>query len=526
MTSLQLRPREDCAFDHVSLGEVMLRLDPGDMRVKTAREFRAWEGGGEYNVARGLRKCFGLRTAIVTALADNAVGRLVEDLALQGGVDVSLVRWVPYDGLGRTVRNGLNFTERGFGIRGAQGVSDRGHTAASQLKPDDIDWEHIFGTLMASLAEVEALVAGAGARVQRLASGWRVRRTNQPVSEWSTTMTTLRWGLIGASDIAATRIIPAMRRLGHQVAGISSLTDEHAAEYAQQHQIPYATSDIDLLVSRDDVNAVYISTINRLHYQHTLSAASAGKHVLCEKPVAMNLTDAWSMVRVCDAAGVVFGVNHHLPCAATHREIRRLVAAGAVGQPLGVRVFHAVQLPPRLATWRLTDPAAGAGVPLDITVHDAAVVNRLLGRPLDAAALGVRQGPWDAAVDDAIMSVLRYEGNVLVQTHDAFTVRYAGTGLEVHGTEGSIVARDVMTQDPVGSVHLRDSGGERELDIPGRRDLYEVSLEKFARAVEEKAEPAVTGVDGVRALAVALAVQEAASSGRQVPVVTEPVAEA
>jgi 1,5-anhydro-D-fructose reductase (1,5-anhydro-D-mannitol-forming) len=123
------------------------------------------------------------------------------------------------------------------------------------------------------------------------------------------------------------------------------------------------------------------------------------------------------------------------------------------------------------------------------------------------------------------MSVLRYEGNVLAQTHDAFTVRYAGTGLEVHGTEGSIFARDVMTQDPVGSVVLRDSGGERELDVGGRRDLYEVSLEEFARAVEEKAEPAVTGLDGVRALAVALAVQEAASSGRRVPVVTEPVAE-
>jgi hypothetical protein len=112
MPILELRPREECAFDHVSLGEVMLRLDPGDMRVRTAREFRAWEGGGEYNVARGLRRCFGLRTAIVTALADNSVGRLVEDLMLQGGVDVSLVRWVPYDGLGRTVRNGLNFTER------------------------------------------------------------------------------------------------------------------------------------------------------------------------------------------------------------------------------------------------------------------------------------------------------------------------------------------------------------------------------------------------------------------------------
>jgi 1,5-anhydro-D-fructose reductase (1,5-anhydro-D-mannitol-forming) len=164
-------------------------------------------------------------------------------------------------------------------------------------------------------------------------------------------------------------------------------------------------------------------------------------------------------------------------------------------------------------------------VPLDITVHDAAVVNRLLGRPMDAVALGARQGPWEAAVDDAIMSVLRYDGDVMVQTHDAFTVRYAGTGLEVHGGEGSIVARDVMTQDPTGSVLLRDGAGERELDIPDRRDMYEVSLEAFARAVEEKIAPAVTGVDGVRALAVALAVQEAASSGHRVPIVTEPVAE-
>jgi 1,5-anhydro-D-fructose reductase (1,5-anhydro-D-mannitol-forming) len=124
------------------------------------------------------------------------------------------------------------------------------------------------------------------------------------------------------------------------------------------------------------------------------------------------------------------------------------------------------------------------------------------------------------------MSVLRYEGNVLAQTHDAFTIQYAGTGLEVHGTEGSIIARDVMTQDPVGSVLLRDASGERELDIDGRRDLYEVSLEEFARAVEEKTEPAVTGIDGIRALAVALAVHEAARSGHQIPVVTEPAAEA
>lgn len=147
MPKLTIRPAADVRFDAVSLGEVMLRLDPGEGRIRTARSFRAWEGGGEYNVARGLRRAFGLRGAVVTALADNEVGRLVEDFILTGGLDTSLIRWVPYDGIGRSVRNGLNFTERGFGVRGAVGVSDRGHTAASQLRPDDVDWDHLFGEL-------------------------------------------------------------------------------------------------------------------------------------------------------------------------------------------------------------------------------------------------------------------------------------------------------------------------------------------------------------------------------------------
>ena len=132
-------------WDCLSLGEVMLRLDPGEGRIHTARQLQLWEGGGEYNVARGLRRCFGLRTAIVTALAENPVGRLIEDLILQGGVDSSLLRWVPFDGVGRTVRNGLNFTERGFGVRAAAGCSDRGNTAISQVKPGDFNWEEIFG---------------------------------------------------------------------------------------------------------------------------------------------------------------------------------------------------------------------------------------------------------------------------------------------------------------------------------------------------------------------------------------------
>jgi 2-dehydro-3-deoxygluconokinase len=157
---LQPRPERDCRYDLVSLGEVMLRLDPGEGRIRTARNFRVWEGGGEYNVARGLRRCFGMRTAVVTAFAENDVGRLLEDLVLTGGVDTSFVRWLPYDGIGRSVRNGLNFTERGFGVRGAVGVSDRGLSAASQLRPQDIDWDDLFGRLGARWFHTGGIYAG------------------------------------------------------------------------------------------------------------------------------------------------------------------------------------------------------------------------------------------------------------------------------------------------------------------------------------------------------------------------------
>jgi len=172
-----LKIKENCLFDEVSLGEVMLRLDPGEGRIRTARNFRAWEGGGEYNVARGLRKCFKLNTAIVTAFADNDIGWLIEDFILQGGVDTRFIKWEKFDGIGRSVRNGLNFTERGYGVRGAIGISDRANTATSKLKPDDIDWEHIFGEcgvrwfhtggIFAALSESTAEVALEAAKIAK-----------------------------------------------------------------------------------------------------------------------------------------------------------------------------------------------------------------------------------------------------------------------------------------------------------------------------------------------------------------------
>jgi 2-dehydro-3-deoxygluconokinase len=169
MPTLTVKDKAGCRWDLVSLGEIMLRLDPGEGRIHTTRGFRVWEGGGEYNVARGLKRCFGLETAVVTALVDNAVGRLVQDLVHQGGVDQSHVRWVKDDGVGRSARNGLNFTERGYGVRAALGCSDRGHTAVSQLRPGEIDWDRIFGQegarwlhtggIFAALSETTPLVA-------------------------------------------------------------------------------------------------------------------------------------------------------------------------------------------------------------------------------------------------------------------------------------------------------------------------------------------------------------------------------
>lgn len=166
---LTIKPKDSCMFDEVSLGEIMLRLDPGEGRIRTARTFRAWEGGGEYNVARGLRKCFKLNTAVITAFADNEIGYLLEDLILQGGVDTRFIKWMQYDGIGRSARNGLNFTERGHGVRGAVGVSDRARTAVSLLRPGDIDWDDIFGRqgarwfhtggIFAALSESSAQVA-------------------------------------------------------------------------------------------------------------------------------------------------------------------------------------------------------------------------------------------------------------------------------------------------------------------------------------------------------------------------------
>ena len=326
----------------------------------------------------------------------------------------------------------------------------------------------------------------------------------------------IRWGLLGASDVAETRMIPAMRRLGHEVVAVASASADRAAAYASRNGIP-ASGSVAEIVARDDIDAVYISSTNEHHRAQTEAAAAAGKHVLCEKPLALSVEDGRAMLEACERAGVLLATNHHLPGAATHRTIRELVAGGALGRVLAVRVFHAVMLPARLQGWRL-DSKAGGGVALDITCHDAAVVNLLLGAlPVDVVALATHQGPWESAAEDALMATMRYADGTLAQTHDAFTVQHAPTGLHVIGSDGAIFATNVMTQDPGGTVVLRDASGEREIEVGDRRDLYDISVGGFAAAVRgETDRPVVTGLDGLRAAQVALAVRRAADTGERV----------
>ncbi len=326
----------------------------------------------------------------------------------------------------------------------------------------------------------------------------------------------IRWGLIGASDIAETRMIPAMRRLGHDVVAVGSSTADWAATYANRNGIPVSGS-VEDVVARDDIDAVYISSTNEHHRAQTELAATAGKHVLCEKPLALSVEDGRAMVEACERAGVILATNHHLPGSGLHRAIRDLVADGAVGRILAVRVFHAVMLPERLQGWRLGS-MAGAGVTVDITCHDASVINPLLGAlPIDLVALATKQGPWEAAAEDAIMATMRYADGALVQTHDAFTVRYAPTGVHVMGSDGAIFAVDAMTQEPNGTAVLRDASGEREIEVPDRRDVYDISVGGFAAAVIGEADrPVVTGLEGLQAAHVALAVRQAAERGERV----------
>lgn len=327
------------------------------------------------------------------------------------------------------------------------------------------------------------------------------------------------WGLMGASTIAREWMIDAIRsQSGNEIVAVMSADAGRGKAFAQANHIAASYPTVDALLADPDIDAVYISTTNELHKAQTLAAAAAGKHVLCEKPLALTLDDAREMVAACDKAGVVMGTNHHLRNAASHRRMRELVQSGTIGTPLYARVFHAVYLPTHLQGWRLNKPSAGAGVILDITVHDADTLRFILGaEPVEAVALSQQAGMAEGGLEDGVMAAVRFDNNAVAQLHDAFTVKFAGTGLEIHGSEGSILGRDVMTQRPVGRVTLRNAQGET--DVPfDHENLYARALRAFVGAIRGEGAPSATGEDGVRSLATALAVLETSQTGRRTAV--------
>jgi 1,5-anhydro-D-fructose reductase (1,5-anhydro-D-mannitol-forming) len=328
-------------------------------------------------------------------------------------------------------------------------------------------------------------------------------------------VTNLQWGLVGASTIATQHMIGAFRANGGEVVAVMSANADRAARFADEHRVARATTRLEELVQSSDIDAVYISTTNELHRDQVFAAAKAGKHVLCEKPLALRLDDARAMVAACRDRGVVMGTNHHLRNAATHRAMREAIKEGRIGKPLFARVYHAVYLPPHLQGWRIDKPDAGGGVVFDITVHDADTLRFVLDdEPVAVSAMTSRGGMGREGLEDGVMGVLRFSSGLLAQFHDAFTTRYASTGFEVHGEQGSLIGRDCMTQAPKGEILLRTGAGDESLKI-SHENLYVRSVRLFQDAVAGRGAPSATGEDGVNSLSVAIATLEAARTGAE-----------
>ena len=326
-------------------------------------------------------------------------------------------------------------------------------------------------------------------------------------------MKPIRWGLIGATAIARDWMIAAIRAEGGEIASVLSSDATRAAEYARANGIPHSTTDLPAFL-KGDFEAVYIATTNELHKAQHLASIAAGKHVLCEKPLALNLADAREMVAAARKAGLVMGTNHHLRNSGAFRAMREAIAKGNIGTPLFARVFHAVYLPPHLQGWRIQKPTAGAGVVMDITVHDADTLRFVLqDEPQDVTAMLHHGGLGESGIEDGVMGTIQFKSGLLAQFNDAFTVKYAGTGFEVHGSAGTLIGSNCMTQHAPGEVLLRHAGGEEKL-VLDHENIYQRSVRAFQNATRGQGAPAATGEDGVRSLAVAIAALESAAAGR------------
>jgi 1,5-anhydro-D-fructose reductase (1,5-anhydro-D-mannitol-forming) len=325
-------------------------------------------------------------------------------------------------------------------------------------------------------------------------------------------MTGLRWGLVGATTIGREWMIAGIRAAGGEIVSIYSSDAARGAAYAAEFGIPSATTSLEVLLR--NVEAVYIATTNDRHREQCLAAAAAGRHILCEKPLATRIEDAAAMVSACREARVILATNHHLRNAPTHRAIRDAIKDGRIGRPLAARVVHGGALPSHLHGWRLYDVAAGAGVIFDLTVHDSDLLRFILeDEPERVMTIAQNGGLASPGVEDGAMTLLTFKSGLIAQIHESFTTPFLRTRLEVDGTKGSLVATDCMAQRPGGELILRHAGGEVTITL-NQEDYYACGVRAFQAAVRGEGRPVASGEDGLISLAVALAAQRSALSGR------------
>ncbi|MBV9244198.1 MAG: Gfo/Idh/MocA family oxidoreductase [Methylobacteriaceae bacterium] len=322
------------------------------------------------------------------------------------------------------------------------------------------------------------------------------------------------WGFIGASTISREWMLEAVRRTpGNEVVAVFSRSRQRGERFAAETGIGKVYDRLADLLAAPDIQAIYVASTNERHHSEVLACAAAGKHVLCEKPLALSVEDGLAMVAACERAKVVLAVNHHLRGAAPHRAMREIIASGRLGRIVVVRTAHGALLPEHLQTWRIRDAATGAGAALDLTVHDADIVRFLLDDEIVAVqAMTANSGLAAGSIEDTALAILRTRGGVLVHVQDVFNTPFNRTAAEIHGTKGSLFALDCMTQEPIGSVVLRNAGGETPIELV-HENRYARVVRQFNEAIAGHGRPDCTGRDGVASLAVALAVLESARTG-------------
>jgi 1,5-anhydro-D-fructose reductase (1,5-anhydro-D-mannitol-forming) len=328
----------------------------------------------------------------------------------------------------------------------------------------------------------------------------------------------LRWAIIGASQIARSWVANAIKASpSGELVMVMSRDLARGRAFAEDFGKPEVVTSLDQVLASGNVDAVYVSTGNDRHAEVTIAAARAGKHVLCEKPLSLTLDEAVAMAKACDAAGIVFGTNHHMRMAVTHRAIRELVVGGRIGKILAARAMYCEYLPAELQTWRTHDPSAG-GVIYDLTVHNIDALRFALGlEPLEAMSMKASSLIGRNGVEDQTQSIVRFEHDVLCYLHESYAFAHHETALEVHGSEGAIYGRGIMDEAPSGQIFLRRGKEMTEIRVTPV-NLYEGTIERFNSAVLQGGLPAATGWDGVCSLAGALAVRQSAATGMKVAI--------